>query len=392
MIRLVALLAIIILTGCTLAQQGAFDLESYGKNSAPSMAPAAVGAGIDVVADYGADPTGATSSDVAFQNAWAAANASPYLGVSITIPAGQYLLSQWPGNITRHRVHITGAGEYATTIYAASSLFSFANPVVGNSIYQCSISDLGIIGTGSAHKVAIDLEDVREFAVRNVAIHNWTDGGTNIALRICGREMVRLDNFRANSDHCIQVKANPALVWISADHFHWSGLYLNGIGSAPLINVDNDCSVFNWTIDGTNAFVGGGDGIRWSGAGTAATRALGISFSNIRREQAQIGNWVMDLQPSAGCRDFHLANIYGGYQGNGYRLKCDRATLDRIFYDSNTVGATAIDASQIARSMNLNACFWQVGPTAITTGLTLINSRNDTVDPSSFAAYGLWEK
>lgn len=31
MIRLAALLAIIVLTGCTLAQQGAFDLESYGK-------------------------------------------------------------------------------------------------------------------------------------------------------------------------------------------------------------------------------------------------------------------------------------------------------------------------------------------------------------------------
>lgn len=36
MIRLAALLSILILTGCTLAQQGAFDLESYGKRSAPS--------------------------------------------------------------------------------------------------------------------------------------------------------------------------------------------------------------------------------------------------------------------------------------------------------------------------------------------------------------------
>ena len=34
MIRLSALLAILLLTGCTLAQQGAFDLEKYGKTHA----------------------------------------------------------------------------------------------------------------------------------------------------------------------------------------------------------------------------------------------------------------------------------------------------------------------------------------------------------------------
>ncbi len=40
MIRIATLLAILVLTGCTLAQQGAFDLESYGKKSvAASLAP-----------------------------------------------------------------------------------------------------------------------------------------------------------------------------------------------------------------------------------------------------------------------------------------------------------------------------------------------------------------
>lgn len=394
MIRLLAIILSIAFAGCALVDHGTFDVKSYtaGHQNFHQLQ----GPSIDVVADFLADPTGALDSSAALDAAIACANASSHPGVLLRIPAGSYRVDSAPRSVNRHRVHIRGDGEYATTICFSpqdpSSLFSFSAATLGNSICQSSLSDLAIISSNQVAKVAIDLEDIREFSLKNIAIQNWTSsGGDSVGLRVRGREALIVDRLSVRADNCIQIKSDPAISWISADHFHFSNLYLIGIVANPLISVDNDCSVYNWIIDGTNIFAGGSHGIYWGGPGMAAQVASGISFSNIRREQVNGQNsWLMYLNPSAGCRDFTIRNVYGGWPANGYYLRSNRVLMEQIFYECNVPGKIAIDASGVSRLLTVRSSFWQVGPSAITTGLTLISAIYDPIDNTSFVADGIF--
>lgn len=349
------------------------------------------------VLDFGADSTGGANSDTAFQAAWAAANASSAAGVTIRIPRGVYALTATPGTITRHRVHIQGDGEYSTLISfnpaAGASLFKFENPVLGNSIYQCSVTGLACISSNTVRKTCFELIDIREFRIQQVAIQDWTSTSSDsVGMLTKGREFLIVDQFSVRADNCIQIKANPATVDISADHFHWSNLYLTGAATTkPLIAIDNDCCVFNFTIDGTNVWAKGSYGLYWAGAGTASTVANSISLSNIRREQEDDATaWVIYIDPSAGCRDISLRNVYGGTTQNGYYFKANRVSLDHVFYSCNNAAKVAINAANVDRFLTVRNCFWQVGPSVVTTGLTLFEGFYDPVDNTSFVAYALY--
>lgn len=88
---------------------------------------------LDLVADFGADPTGGTDISSALSAAIAT-------GKPIFIPAGTYLLSGRISDHVANPVAIECAGSTVTTINAAESL-TFKNPVM--------ISDCGFFMTDS---------------------------------------------------------------------------------------------------------------------------------------------------------------------------------------------------------------------------------------------------
>jgi hypothetical protein len=323
------------------------------------------------VLDYGADKAGGNTAatTTAFQLAWAAANASSAAGVTIRIPSGVYSINASPGTITRNRVHILGDGEYSTLIsfnpVVGASVFKFENPVSGNSIYQCSVGHLACISSNVVRKTCFELIDIREFRIQNVAIQEWLSTGVDsVGLLTNGREFLIVNQFACRADNCIQIKANPAFAFIDSDHFHWSDLYLTGASATkPLISVDNDCNVFNWTIDGTNVFALGSYGVYWAGAGVATAAALNVSFSNIRREQGQDATaWVFYIDPSAGLLDITLRNVYGGTTENGYYFKALRVTLDHVFYECSNAAKVALNIANVTRFCQIEQCFFQTGP------------------------------
>lgn len=347
------------------------------------------------VLNYGADPTGGASSDTAFQAVWAAVNASSAQGCTIDIPPGTYALSASPGTITRHRVHIRGGGMHSTLLSfnpsAGATLFKFENPVSGNSIWQSSIRDLTCISSNSVRKTAIELVDVRIFNIRDVSIQSFNSTGVDsIGLHTRGREFVRLDTFYSSADTPIRIATNPAFADIGADHFRWTNIYLIAATTKPCIDVDNAAAIYDWSIDGASLNLGT-YGIYWAGAGTATTVSNSISFQNVRREQESDATaWVLYFAPSAGCRDLLLRNFYGGTTQNGYYVQSNRVSFEHVFYSCSNAAKTAVDVSNVTRFVDVSNCFWQTGPSVVTTGLTLFEGFYDPVDNTSWVARALY--
>jgi hypothetical protein len=89
-----------------------------GSTAAYRKAGASITPWINVVTDYGADPTGVNPSTTAFNNAIAAANAS---GASIYIPAGTYLVASGLTTLTASGVIVRGDGRNRTIIKTTSA-------------------------------------------------------------------------------------------------------------------------------------------------------------------------------------------------------------------------------------------------------------------------------
>jgi hypothetical protein len=94
----------------------------------------------NIVADYGADPTGSADSSSAFNSAIDDANITGY---SIYIPAGSYKLNSALSNITKDGVYIRGEGNWNTEI-----LVNFASgDVITISASNCGIQNLSMQGS-----------------------------------------------------------------------------------------------------------------------------------------------------------------------------------------------------------------------------------------------------
>lgn len=166
-------------------------------NTDPTNAPAVY----NVVSQFGADPTGATASTTAVQNAINAADANPQGGV-VVFPAGDYLV----GTLTIYpNVSIQGAGRRTTYLIAnANSTTVFNCATAGGGI---EIRDLTIhSGVATPHSSVTGIKVFGLNAasrVSNVYIENIEFIGNGAT------EMLRgIDLY-----YCVNVKINNA--WMS---------------------------------------------------------------------------------------------------------------------------------------------------------------------------------
>ncbi len=184
MIRLAALLAIVVMTGCTLAHQGAFDLESYGKPHVAASIPGAI-------ASDGVDDSAAIQ--LALDQAYVAAN--PGSGNStVRLGPGVYDLSQ--PLIVRDYQTLVGDGQFSTVL-AGGMTGSYIRTQYGESpslserSSGISIKSLAIRpATLVAGSIGINLRNAQYSTVEDVSI-------CNVDIGVCTDQVAQYNTFRS---------------------------------------------------------------------------------------------------------------------------------------------------------------------------------------------------
>jgi hypothetical protein len=228
-------------------------------------------------------------------------------------------------------------------------------------LFQCSIKNLSLLGSGSAQKIAVRATDTSELAIDTLTTRLWSGGGSDtpsIGLQLRGREMLTVSRATLFADRPISIEANPRST-ISLDHAHFRDLYLGVLApDESSIQIAPGVNLTNIVIDGTNAFVLGKGGITWVDA-VGPTSSMNLRFSNIRCEQSKRpGGYAIGL--SHYIQNLLIENVHADIESNGFRLHGVRcATLTNCVYSGRGI-ALDIDSVHNYDVVLLN-CFFQAG-------------------------------
>jgi hypothetical protein len=327
------------------------------------------------VQDYGAVPNDGLDDTTAFRNA-VTALAGTY--GRIYVPRGTYNISDTI-TVATDRVHFEGDGVWATTIYFSPTandvpVFDFHHGTAVS--YQCSLRKMSFISTDTSHKkIAIRLSDVSGFVLEDIAIGPggyWT-GGTgsdSIGVEIRGRELSQINRASIAADMPIRIEhnINYSAPLEDLDLWHFSDLALYAASTKYNITLDDDTSVGNFTMDGSNDFIGGLGGFYWNNTVTSpAGMSYGLTIRNTRSEGLQ-GGWVVYIANARAIRNVTLDHVQGGageawkgfYLHNILYLE-----LLNCFYGGTSDGigdnnAIALDIDSV-RSVSFHNCFWNFG-------------------------------
>jgi hypothetical protein len=317
-------------------------------------------------------------------------------------------------NITRkvkvkdHRVHLHGAGLYATTVLFTPEddpqaesrdggyvCFEFsAGP---QTIYQNSLTDMSFYSNDSTKtKIAIDLGDFSTFRLNRVSVGGgvltpqgniaWTGGKGSVALRTRGRELLEANNLAISADRPIQFSKNPNYEHIACDHFHFENLYLIGNGH-PLISVDDDnVRITQMLFDGYQSWCLGTHGFYWKDTKSQYV-SNGLTFKNVRWEQEESTDGrLVHIEHNSACQKVALDDCYMGTRAKGLYLRnCQNVSLNRHWH---IVQNECLNVDWSVNGVHAWDCFWQVGTTASLAGQNMVWSIPKTLSnaalPRSF--------
>ena len=175
--------------------------------------------------------------------------------------------------IDRHRVHILGAGIYATNITfdpdSDQVMFAFKmeqdGPLGNKILVQCSIKDLSIWGRrdNPHQKIGIKVVDVSNIMIRDILINSWR-GNQSIGLQTQGREYGHVENVTIRADLPISIEKNPNYEHISIDHFVFRNTYLLvDDHKNPAVRIAPGVALFNTVFDGSSAWTTAKYGLYW---------------------------------------------------------------------------------------------------------------------------------
>lgn len=323
------------------------------------------------VLSFGADPTGVADSTTAFNAATLAASSlitAGASGVDVAVPRGNYKIT---GNvlISKSRIRFYGQGVGATTInfaptVAGTSCFTISGGA--SELFRNTIENLSIVSVNGTRKVAITLIDTSEAEINNIEVlafvtSGWAAvGDSSIGLKLQGRELTKVKKCTFGADRPLSIENNPNSV-ISCDHLTMADVFLNaGTNSDSCIQVSNPIDqITNWTVEGTNPWVGGKNGLLWAG-GVAAIRSLNIKLSGIRWEQ-QVGVAGFCFDIDRNIANFVLDDVAAGTNSNGFKFRnIEALSLRNCTYEGALV---AKDLNNTCRSIFFVNCFWQNGAT-----------------------------
>src|SRR3990167_332360 len=114
----------------------------------------------------------------------AAINSVTGSGERLLIPRGDIYLTGTI-NVNKDRIHFSGSGVYATTLYSEAGVVFNFDKGPGLTLFQCSIKDISFYGSSSAQKIAIKVTDVDVMDINNISVGSW-NGNTSIGIQYRG--------------------------------------------------------------------------------------------------------------------------------------------------------------------------------------------------------------
>lgn len=308
------------------------------------------------VKDFDAKGDGVTNDTTAIQNAAAAACAyslANSTGAELIFPVGTYVLTDTV-LITSSRVHIRGAGKYATTIAftptSAKACFKFRNATPASVLYQCSLQGMGFSGGGSQQKIAIDCWDCSEQSVRDIAVFStWTgnSGSTatpSIGVRTQGREFFHLHRATIAADRPVHLMANINGGANNVDHYHLTDVYyLTLVTTEACILIDPDVSPTNLLLDGWQSWIGGKYAV-YALPNVGATVGKLVTIAMGRYEQAGDTNGYA-IRWEGACHQLEVGAVNLGVTSGFYGRNIRRLSFKNSYYEAATGVALDIDGT-----------------------------------------------
>jgi hypothetical protein len=290
--------------------------------------------------------------------------------------------------IGSNNIRLRGAGANATTLMhicstpSSALLFDAGAGILSN----CGVSDLAI---GSANtttnKIAINARDVSEFVVDNVSIAHYpvdgslyrASGSTATGLLTQGRELGKVKNFQCYADRPINIAVNPHAATLSIDSWTFADLILYAGASTvnSCITIDAGVVLTNVSFTGHENWMGGKNGLIWSGAASAISS--GLYVEGLKSEQAgDVHGYAILINNTGTLHSLSIKNAMMGDR-NGINVKnCGSLEVTNVFYDHGTAAAIGSDGFGLVvdgtvRQMFINSSTWTSGTLGSIAGLTV---------------------
>lgn len=331
--------------------------------------------GIRDIELMGADPTGVTDATSIIQAALTAAIG----GGVVQLPYGTFKITS---TLTvGERVHLRGAGKYATKLVFAPSANDTAIEIVNGSsiVNQGSVMDLTLYSDDSTYtKIGIDVIDANSYSIERVTIGgsvavsgtSYWSGSSSIGIRTRGRQSVSIRDVDMAADRPLVIATNPNSS-ISIDHFNFHNLYL--IANAnPCIELLTGVNLTQVSFTGFQALVKGTAGLKWSDTTTSIV-STGLRIENARTEQGTSAtDYTVDISHNTGLQDLILDGIACDDARKGVKLRnCSSVSLR----NHRHVGTTeALNVDSTVKRINASNCFWQASATATVSGQRYVRS------------------
>ncbi len=327
------------------------------------------------VKDYGAVGNGVHDDTSNIQNAINTIGANS----SLYFPTGIYKVTSTI-TVSQNRVHLLGAGVYATQILFAPSSNStcFKFSAGASVLYQGSVRNMAFYSSDTTYtKTAIELIDTSTYLVEDIVVggsltangSNFWGGNGSIGLRVRGRETGCISRINIYADRPILISPNPNNS-ISIDHFDFMDTYLGANGN-PCVEIESGVNLTHSKFIGYNAWVLGTYGLYWNDT-TTTMCSYGLILSGVRTEQGTSANaWMVYINHHYGLHQVSISDCYGGIDRNGYYLRnCQNVSFNNVYH----VGTSnvALDVDSTVCRINMDNCFWQTGSTVNMIGQRLL--------------------
>ena len=314
------------------------------------------------VRDYGAAADGVTDDTIAFQATIDAAGSN----ATILVPSGSYKIISGGLLFSHQKTIIRGDGRGSTVITfaptTAATLFEFNSGVTATILYQPTIRDIFLVGSGSEIKVAFKFVNVSNAIIEGVSCIGWGGGGASKFIVSQGREFLSVhDTTASGCDTVVHIQLNPdtAHSLVDCDHFNFHNCHFGCVSTTvgQIFLVDNEVYLSNFSCTGFNSWAGGKYGFYYVDT-TSPTRAINVVFDNVRWEQSTGTGYGWYLSHGGALDGLSINNCQAGAVsgGNGlYFHNVWNATITNFRFDSNDTGQVMfnIDSSNL-NIININ--------------------------------------
>lgn len=263
-------------------------------------------------------------------------------------------------------------GATLTALTGGSTTFGASAWVTSRVIYQCSVRQLTFTSSFTVQqKIAIDLYDASEFHVQEITVGpsgGWSGNSGNgatpsIGVRVKGRELFSMTNCDIFADRPVHLTRNPSSPTLSADHFHFTNMYLGAtVSTESCYLIDGDVGLANLTLDGYQGWLAGQYGVR-ALSGSPPSQALEVNIYNGRYEQpANNTGFAIDWEIACTNLNIYGCNFGGVGSPTSGGLKARNVVhilMQGCEYTGTGGAATALDIDSTVRTIKFVQTFFQ---------------------------------